>query len=101
MAAKIKKGDKVVVLTGRDKGKTGEVTKVLPSESRVVVSGVNTVKRHQRATQTSAGGLKKRTPPSTCPTWLWPTPRPVKRRVSASRRARTARKCAWPRSPAR
>lgn len=57
MAAKIKKGDKVVVLTGRDKGKTGEVVKVLPSESRVVVSGVNTVKRHQRPTQTSAGGI--------------------------------------------
>lgn len=60
MAAKIKKGDKVVVLTGRDKGKTGEVVKVLPSESRVVVSGVNTVKRHQRATQTSAGGIEEK-----------------------------------------
>ncbi|KAA5801532.1 50S ribosomal protein L24 [Alkalicaulis satelles] len=57
MAAKIKKGDKVVVLTGRDKGKSGEVVKVLPSEDRVVVSGVNTVKRHQRPTQTSAGGI--------------------------------------------
>lgn len=60
MAAKIKKGDKVVVLTGRDKGKTGQVVKVLPSESRVVVSGVNTVKRHQRATQTSPGGIEER-----------------------------------------
>jgi large subunit ribosomal protein L24 len=60
MAAKIKKGDKVVVLTGRDKGKTGQVVKVLPSESRVVVSGVNTVKRHQRATQTSPGGIEEK-----------------------------------------
>jgi len=57
MAAKIKKGDKVIVLTGRDKGKTGEVTQVLPKEERVVVSGVNVVKRHQRATQTAPGGI--------------------------------------------
>jgi large subunit ribosomal protein L24 len=58
MAAKIKKGDKVVVLSGRDKGKTGEVVKSIPSESRVIVQGVNVVKRHQRATQTSAGGIE-------------------------------------------
>jgi len=57
MAAKIKKGDKVIILTGRDKGKTGEVTQVLPKEDRVVVSGVNVVKRHQRATQTAPGGI--------------------------------------------
>ena len=57
MAAKIKKGDKVIVLTGRDKGKTGEVTQVLPKEDRVVVSGVNVVKRHQRPSQTTPGGI--------------------------------------------
>jgi large subunit ribosomal protein L24 len=57
MAAKIKKGDKVIVLTGRDKGKTGEVTQVLPKEERVVVSGVNVVKRHQRPSQTTPGGI--------------------------------------------
>ncbi|EAP91230.1 50S ribosomal protein L24 [Oceanicaulis sp. HTCC2633] len=57
MAAKIKKGDKVIVLTGRDKGKTGEVTQVLPKEDRVVVSGVNVVKRHQRPAQTTPGGI--------------------------------------------
>ncbi len=57
MAAKIKKGDKVIVLTGRDKGKTGEVTQVLPKEERVVVSGVNVVKRHQRPSQTNPGGI--------------------------------------------
>ena len=49
MAAKIKKGDKVVVLAGRDKGKQGEVLKVLPAEKRVVVQGVMMVRRHQKA----------------------------------------------------
>ena len=48
---KIKKGDQVVVITGRDKGKKGEVLEVLRSESRVRVQGVNMVKRHRRATQ--------------------------------------------------
>lgn len=57
MAAKIKKGDKVAVLTGRDKGKTGEVLTVLPFEDRAVVQGVNRVKRHQRQTQTMPGGI--------------------------------------------
>lgn len=57
MVARIKKGDKVVVLAGRDKGKTGEVTQVMPKADRAVVSGVNRVKRHQRPTQASAGGI--------------------------------------------
>jgi large subunit ribosomal protein L24 len=63
MAAKIKKGDKVVVLSGKDKGKTGEVTRVLPRDGKVVVSGVNTVKRHQRPTQTNAGGIEEKDAP--------------------------------------
>ena len=63
MAAKIKKGDKVVVLTGRDKGKTGEVIRSIPSEDRVIVRGVNVVKRHQRPTQTSAGGIETKEAP--------------------------------------
>jgi large subunit ribosomal protein L24 len=63
MAAKIKKGDKVVVLSGKDKGKTGEVTRVLPKDGKVVVSGVNTVKRHQRPTQTNAGGIEEKDAP--------------------------------------
>jgi large subunit ribosomal protein L24 len=63
MAAKIKKGDKVVVLSGRDKGKTGEVARVIPAEDRVVVSGVSTVKRHQRQTQTSPGGIIEKDAP--------------------------------------
>ena len=54
---KIKKGDKVVVLTGRDKGKTGEVMKVLREENRLIVQGVNMVKRHQRQTMQAQGGI--------------------------------------------
>lgn len=57
MAAKLKKGDKVVVMSGKDKGKRGEITKVLPSEGRAVVSGVNLVKRHRRPSQTNPGGI--------------------------------------------
>ncbi len=63
MAAKIKKGDKVAVLAGRDKGKTGEVTKVMPSENRVIVAGVNMVKRHNRPTQTTPGGIEEKEAP--------------------------------------
>jgi large subunit ribosomal protein L24 len=54
---KIRKGDRVVVITGRDKGKTGEVLRVLPKESRVLVQGVNVVKRHQRPSQMNPGGI--------------------------------------------
>ena len=57
MAAKIRKGDKVVVLTGRDKGRTGEVISVHPSEERALVRGVNMVKRHQRQTGAQEGGI--------------------------------------------
>ncbi len=57
MASKIKKGDKVVVLTGRDKGRTGEVLRVLPAEGRALVRGVHMVKRHQRQTPQQEGGI--------------------------------------------
>ncbi len=57
MAAKIKKGDKVIVLTGRDKGKTGDVLSINPSDNRALVQGANLVKRHTRATQTDEGGI--------------------------------------------
>ena len=57
MAAKIKKGDKVVVLMGRDKGRSGEVFEVRPKEARALVRGVNMVKRHTRQTQTTEGGI--------------------------------------------
>ncbi|MGI9481460.1 MAG: 50S ribosomal protein L24 [Hyphomicrobiales bacterium] len=57
MAARIRKGDKVVVLTGRDKGRSGEVLKVLPAEDRVIVQGINVAKRHQKQSQTQEGGI--------------------------------------------
>ncbi len=57
MAAKIKKGDKVVILVGRDKGRSGEVIQVMPKEERALVRGVNIVKRHQRQTQSQEGGI--------------------------------------------
>jgi large subunit ribosomal protein L24 len=59
MAAKIKKGDRVVLLTGKDKGRTGAVTKVMPKESRVLVSGLNMVQRHTRPSQADPqGGIR-------------------------------------------
>ena len=57
MAAKIKKGDRVVVLAGRDKGRSGEVVQVQPKEARAIVRGVNTVKRHQKQTAKVEGGI--------------------------------------------
>ena len=66
MAAKIKKGDKVVVLAGKDKGKTGKVLRVDPKKSRVTVEGINIVKRHQRpqpnAPQVEAGVIEREGP---------------------------------------
>ena len=55
MASKIKKGDTVIVLTGRDKGRSGEVLKVLPEANRVLVDGVNMVKKHRKPSPASAG----------------------------------------------
>tara|TARA_R110001592_G_scaffold27763_28_gene103012 strand:- start:5502 stop:5825 length:324 start_codon:yes stop_codon:yes gene_type:complete len=60
---KIKKGDQVVVLTGRDKGAKGEVLMVLPEKRRVVVQGVNLVTKHQKPTQVSPGGIQKKEVP--------------------------------------
>jgi len=57
MAAKIRKGDKVIVLTGRDKGRAGEVIEVRPDEDRALVRGVNMVQRHQRQSPTQEGGI--------------------------------------------
>lgn len=60
MAAKIKKGDYVIVIAGKDKGQKGEVLKVFPKESRVVVKGVKMVKRHMRPSQADPeGGIKQ------------------------------------------
>ncbi len=64
MAMKIRKGDKVVVLAGKDKGKSGEVTKVIPKDDRVMVSGVNVQVRHRKPPQENPqGGLERREAP--------------------------------------
>ena len=57
MAAKIKKGDKVIVLAGRDKGRSGEVIEVRTADGRALVRGINMVKRHQRQTAQQEGGI--------------------------------------------
>ena len=57
MAAKIRKGDKVIVLSGRDKGRTGEVFEVRPDENKALVRGVNLVRRHQKQTAQQEGGI--------------------------------------------
>src|SRR6476646_12034320 len=63
-AQKIKKGDTVVVLSGKDKGRTGEVVKAMPKESKVVVSGVNVHARHRKASQTNPqGGIERKEAP--------------------------------------
>ncbi len=64
MAAKLRKGDKVVVLAGKDKGKQGEITRMLPKEGKAVVDGLNIAIRHQRQSQTNQGGRQ-------------PTPMPI------------------------
>jgi large subunit ribosomal protein L24 len=58
MASKIRKGDTVVVITGRDKGRSGEVLRVMPDDNRVLVDGVNMVKKHKRPSAASAGGIE-------------------------------------------
>jgi len=63
-AQKIRKGDKVVVLSGRDKGKTGEVTRAMPKDGKVIVAGVNIATRHRKPTQANPqGGLERREAP--------------------------------------
>jgi large subunit ribosomal protein L24 len=63
MSAKVRKGDRVVVTAGRDKGKSGEVLRVYPTEERVLIAGVNLVKRHQRQTQRVQGGIVSKEAP--------------------------------------
>ena len=64
MAAKIKKGDRVVLLTGRDKGRQGQVLQVMPKDERLVVEGLNMVKRHTKASQADPqGGIKNKEAP--------------------------------------
>ena len=63
MAAKIKKGDRVVVMAGRDKGKTGEVRQVMPVEGRAIVAGVNMVRRHTKPSARTEGGILSKESP--------------------------------------
>ena len=63
MAAKLKKGDKVVVLAGKDKGKEGEITSVMPTKGKAIVDGVNIAIRHQRQTQNDQGGRQPKAMP--------------------------------------
>ena len=56
MAAKLKKGDKVIVLTGKDKGREGEITQVMPSDNKAIVAGINTAIRHTKQSQQNQGG---------------------------------------------
>ena len=63
MTARVRKGDRVIVTTGRDKGKKGEVLRVYPDDKRALVAGVNIVKRHQRQTQRQQGGIVNKESP--------------------------------------
>jgi large subunit ribosomal protein L24 len=63
MAAKIKKGDKVIVVSGRDRGRSGEVVRVMPREERALVRGINMVKRHQKQTMKEEGGIVRKEMP--------------------------------------
>ena len=63
MKMKIKKGDDVIVLTGRDKGRKGEVLRAMPAEGRVIVQGINVVKRHTRASARGPGGIEEKEAP--------------------------------------
>ena len=63
MDSKIRKGDTVIVLTGRDRGRTGEVLRVIPDDNRVLVDGVNMVKKHKRPSPASAGGIESMAAP--------------------------------------
>ncbi len=86
MSAKIRKGDKVIVLTGRDKGKSGEVIEVRPDEARALVRGINIVRRHQRQTTQSQGGIISKEAPIHIRIWRSPIRRNRRSlRASASR----------------
>lgn len=56
---RLKKGDRVVVIAGKDKGKTGDIIRVMPADRRVIVGGINMVKRHQRPSMADPGGIKE------------------------------------------
>ncbi len=95
----IKKKDKVVVLSGKDKGKQGEVLKVYPEENRVVIAKINFVKRHTRPTQQEPGGIREKEAPLSiskvmlvCPKCQQPT-RPKFETLSDGKKVRVCRRC--------
>ncbi len=95
MAQKIKKGDQVIVLAGRDKGKKGEVIRVMPKEDRALVRGVNLVQRHQRQTPSQEGGIVSKEASIHLSNLAHADPRTASRRASVSSCSPTARRCAW------
>ena len=98
---KIKKGDHVIVIAGRDKGKHGEVVEMLPKEHRALVRGVNVVRRHQKQTAPRRAASFPRKRRSTFRTWRSRIPRTASRPASASSSSTTARRFASPSAPAK
>ena len=99
MAAKIKKGDRVVVMAGRDKGKTGEVRQVMPVEGRAIVAGVNMVRRHTKPSAQTEGGILSKESPIHLSNLAIADPSPASPRASASRSSTTAARSASPSVP--
>jgi large subunit ribosomal protein L24 len=96
MSAKIRKGDTVVVLAGKDKGRTGRVTKVMPKEERVLVEGVNMVQRHTKASQADPqGGIQRKEASLHISNVASPTP--TASRPASGFRTKATRRCASPR----
>ncbi len=95
----IKKKDKVIVKTGKDKGKTGEVLKVFPVKNKVIISKINFIKRHTRPTQTEPGGIVEKEAPLNmsniqlvCPKCNQPT-RVQRDKLSDGKKIRICKKC--------
>jgi large subunit ribosomal protein L24 len=98
-AAKIKKGDNVIVLAGRDKGKRGEVFQVMPKEERALVRGVNTVRKHQKQTAQSQGGIVTKEASIHLSNLALETPRTASRRAVGFKTLEDGRKCGSPSGP--
>ena len=100
MAAKIRKGDRVIVTAGRDKGKRGEVRQVMPEDGRAIVAGVNLVRRHTRQTaQTEGGIISKELTIHLSNLAILRSQKRASRRVSVSKFSTTAGRCVSPRVP--
>ena len=95
MAAKLKKGDAVVVIAGKDKGKEGTIQSVDPKSGKAVVEGINIAIRHTRQSQNSQGGKTRKLFPSSCRTL--PSKMPTANPPASASRSKTARRCVSPR----